>query len=144
MKLFNSGLPVPEPVGAWSKPHRGIWYRAAILIRRIEGAVPMPNAPGLEDHGLWRQVGEMIRRFHNFGLDHIDLNCDNILIASDRAYLIDLDRCRLKASGSNWKMNNLKRLRRSVEKRLQTLPESQRVRLWESLLVGYNRDPARV
>lgn len=144
MKLFNSGLPVPEPIAAWSKPHLGIWYRAAILIRRIEGAVPMPEAPGLEDQGVWRLVGEMIRRFHDFGLDHIDLNCDNILITNGGTYLIDLDRCRLRSGGSDWKTGNLNRLWRSVEKRMQTLTEKQRLSLWQSLLVGYNCDSASV
>ncbi|TGN38525.1 3-deoxy-D-manno-octulosonic acid kinase [Marinobacter confluentis] len=144
LRLFEAGLPVPEPIAAWSGRHLGLWYRAAIIVRRIEGAVPMPNAPALEDAALWERVGRMIRRFHDFGLDHIDLNCDNILIAGDRAFLIDLDRCQVKADGSTWKTSNLNRLWRSVEKRMETLTKRQKLGLWQSLLVGYNSDPHNV
>ena len=58
----------------------------------------------------------MIRRFHNEGLDHVDLNARNILIDDrDMPWLIDLDRCRLRDPG-RWQTGNLARLERSLEK----------------------------
>ena len=137
--LHGLGLPVPEPVAAWWQKQGGIWYHAAILIRRIEGAVPLPEAPDLADDSLWRRVGRMIRRFHDAGLDHVDLNCDNILVAGDRAYLIDFDRCKLKLSSRNqsvWQQRNLERLSRSMEKRL---PVGIQENSWSALLTGYGQ-----
>lgn len=140
--LYNRGLPVPEPVAAWAGTHHGLWYHAAILTRRIEGAVPWPEVPNSGDEALWRQVGRMIRRFHDAGLDHVDLNCDNILMANGELYLIDLDRCRLRSSsGGNWQQANLNRLWRSVVKRMSTFTERQRESLWKCLVEGYHTQP---
>lgn len=56
----------------------------------------------------------MIRRFHDHGLDHVDLNARNLLVDdSDRVWLIDLDRCRLRVPGK-WRESNLARLGRSL------------------------------
>ncbi len=138
--LHECGLPVPKPVAAIAR-RRGLSYEAAILIERIKGAQPLPEHPDVRDEKLWQQVGETIGSFHQEGLDHVDLNCDNILVATGRIYLIDFDRCRLhreseKAAG--WKDRNLRRLRRSVQKRLRVLTEQQRTNLWQALLEGYS------
>ena len=142
-ELYDQGLPVPEPVAAYAQRSGGLLYHAAILIRKIEGAVPLPEAPGVSNEALWRQVGEMIRRFHDAGLDHVDLNCDNILVAQGQLYLIDLDRCRHhdRRAGAGWRESNLQRLRRSVVKRVSQVTETQRERLWKSLLSGYHKCP---
>ncbi|MFC4259132.1 3-deoxy-D-manno-octulosonic acid kinase [Marinobacter lacisalsi] len=141
--LHDRGLPVPEPVAAWWGERRGLWYQAAILVRRIDCAVPLPEAPKLAYAALWHQLGGMIRRFHDAGLDHVDLNCDNILVAGGELYLIDLDRCRLRVGSDEaaWKADNLQRLRRSVEKRVVQVTEPQRNSLWEYLCEGYHRRP---
>jgi 3-deoxy-D-manno-octulosonic acid kinase len=137
--LHEQGLPVPEPVAACANRH-WLWYRAAILIRRIPGAVPLPEVSNLQDETLWGRVGEAIRRFHDAGLDHVDLNCDNILVAGGDVYLIDLDRCRLRVrgDGSRWQRNNLDRLWRSVEKRIKPVTERQTPVLWSCLEAGYH------
>jgi 3-deoxy-D-manno-octulosonic acid kinase len=58
----------------------------------------------------------MIKRFHQAGLDHVDLNARNILIdPHDKPWLIDLDRCRLRSPGK-WQKENLARLQRSLMK----------------------------
>lgn len=138
--LLDQGLPVPEPVAACATRHL-LWYHAAILIRRIPGAVPLPEVEDLEDESLWREVGRTIRRFHDVGLDHVDLNCDNILVAGGEVYLIDFDRCRLKDGGedSRWKKANLDRLWRSVEKRINPVTERQTSVLWDYLVAGYHK-----
>ncbi|MFL1403927.1 3-deoxy-D-manno-octulosonic acid kinase [Marinobacter sp. M1N3S26] len=141
--LYDRGLPVPEPVAAWSKTHNGVCYRASIIIRRIDGAEPWPEVVRLDDEGLWHRIGGMIRRFHDAGLDHVDLNCDNILVAGDDVYLIDLDRCRLRpgTAGGQWQRANLRRLWRSVVKRMSKFTETQRDSLWECLMAGYHKHP---
>ncbi|MFC0337718.1 3-deoxy-D-manno-octulosonic acid kinase [Kushneria avicenniae] len=118
--LFERGLPVPQPIGAcaWRD---GLFYRAALITRHIDGAralatrVSSPDAAACHEP-LLIECGRMIRRFHAEGLDHVDLNARNILIdARDTPWLIDLDRCRLRAPG-RWQADNLARLERSLEK----------------------------
>ena len=117
-------------------------YSASILVERIQGAVPLPEHPDVSNEVLWRSVGETIARFHRAGLDHVDLNCDNILISEERVYLIDFDRCRLRSisgTSANWQQGNLKRLRRSVEKRCSQLSQQTMETVWSNLLLGYGR-----
>lgn len=141
--LYDLKLPVPEPVAAWAGLYRGLWYHAAILIRRIDNAVPFPDAPDLDDEELWRRVGQVIRSFHDVGLDHVDLNCDNILVSGDDVFLIDFDRCRFRAQqvGNKWKQANLDRMWRSVVKRVSNFTETQRESLWKCLVEGYYMPP---
>ena len=138
--LYGWGLPVPEPVAACAV-RNWFCYRAGILIRRIPGAVPLPEVDDLGSEDLWRNVGKTIRRFHDVGLDHVDLNCDNILVASGKVYLIDFDRCRLLPRRTTEKRGkwNLQRLRRSIEKRAVRLTERQTTFLWDHLLESYER-----
>ena len=137
--LRDQGLPVPEPVAAMAERRGGFTYRAWIMVRRIPDAVPMPDAANLGRIELWQRVGALIRRFHDVGLDHADLNCDNILVAGDELYLIDFDKCRLRRPESGaWQAGNLKRLRRSVDKRCRHLPEDMIERLWAALREGYD------
>lgn len=145
-RLRALDLPVPEAVAAIAWKYRLFWYRAAILVRRIPGAVTFPDSPQLNDQSLWAQLGQVIRRFHDKGLDHVDLNCDNILVAGDQIYLIDFDRCKLvpennNEAGSKWKQRNLERLHRSVSKRCADLSPARRETLWQHLLQAYNCEP---
>jgi 3-deoxy-D-manno-octulosonic acid kinase len=119
--LFAQDLPVPRPIAACVTRH-GLTYEAALITQRIPGAraladwlndEPMP-AEGLST--VLVSVGRMIRRFHDHGLDHVDLNARNILIDTQGTpWLIDLDRCRLRRPGQ-WQKANLKRLERSLTK----------------------------
>jgi 3-deoxy-D-manno-octulosonic acid kinase len=81
----------------------------------------------------------MIRRFHEAGVHHADLNCYNILISNSRLYLIDFDRGRLESANSRWrwKEKNLARLHRSIIKVAGAHPVWLSAR-WSDLLAGYN------
>jgi 3-deoxy-D-manno-octulosonic acid kinase len=140
--LHEQGLPVPEPVAAYA--HRSfVLYQAALMIRRIPGAVPLPEVGNLEDESLWREVGKTIRRFHDAGLDHVDLNCDNLLVSAGDVFLIDFDRCQFKCGdkGSRWRKANLDRLWRSIKKRIGPALERQTSTLWNCLMSGYDHSP---
>ena len=115
--LFEQGLPVPRPVASCVTRY-GLTYEAALITVRIGGAKALAEllVDDLADEALLQRVGVMIRRFHQTGLDHVDLNARNILIdPSGEPWLIDLDRCRLRGSGK-WQKNNLARLERSLGK----------------------------
>ncbi|WP_075880513.1 3-deoxy-D-manno-octulosonic acid kinase [Vreelandella massiliensis] len=119
--LFSQGLPVPRPIAACVTRH-GLTYEAALITQRIPGARALAdwlNDASLPDETLnhvLASVGRMIRRFHDHGLDHVDLNARNILIDTPGTpWLIDLDRCRLRRPGK-WREANLQRLERSMRK----------------------------
>ncbi len=113
--LHERGLPVPTPVAGCVWRH-GPTYEAGLLTERLMGARALAEMLPDADDTLLARVGETLRRFHEAGLDHVDLNARNLLITPDeRVWLIDLDRCRLRRPGS-WQEANLKRLQRSLER----------------------------
>ncbi|MFP3344235.1 3-deoxy-D-manno-octulosonic acid kinase [Halomonas sp. SIMBA_159] len=115
--LYEQGLPVPRPV-ACCVTRFGLTYEAALLTVRIPGARALASllTNGEADEALLKRVGAMIKRFHQAGLDHVDLNARNILVdKAGKPWLIDLDRCRLRPQGK-WQTSNLQRLERSVVK----------------------------
>ena len=116
-QLHREGLPVPAPLlaGYWRS---GWCYGAAILVERIAGARALSRWLEADvDQAPWEAVGEMMARFHLVGLDHADLNADNVLVdARGQTWLIDFDRCALRQGGGAWRERNLERLARSLGK----------------------------
>jgi 3-deoxy-D-manno-octulosonic acid kinase len=115
-EAMRRGIPVPSPVAAYYE-RRGLRYRAAILIERLHGVETLatlaqaPRAP-------WAQAGRLVARMHRAGLDHADLNADNLLFdAAGQGTVIDLDRGIFRTIGSGWRERNLQRLHRSLLKR---------------------------
>jgi 3-deoxy-D-manno-octulosonic acid kinase len=138
-RLKAAGLPVPSPIGGLCE-RRGLFYTGSLLTRRVRGAVPLADrlsAPEV-DAALWRATGACIRRFHDYGVVHADLNARNILAgpAADVS-LIDFDRGRIAPGRKRAFASNLERLRRSLEK---LWPADGRTRLdtcWALLQRGY-------
>jgi 3-deoxy-D-manno-octulosonic acid kinase len=137
--LHRHGLPVPAPVAARYR-RRGATYTGDLLTERIDAARSL--AQRLADSGVpladWIAVGRCIRRFHDFGLCHADLNAHNVLFDGGGAvWLIDFDRGRLRGAGL-WRDANLVRLRRSLLKVSDPLPPGHFTETdWQSLLAGY-------
>ena len=137
-RLFNLGLPVPEPIAAavWRS---GCVYSAAILIRRLPDSVAMGAVAGSMSYECWHSVGKTIREFHNRGVHHADLNCFNILLSDQQVSVIDFDRGRLRSPGpiqAPWRERNLQRLLRSLRK-LPDLDEYVLDHGWQRLIEGY-------
>ena len=140
-RMHALGLPVPQPVAA-SCTRQGAFHRADLLTRQIKGVVTLADhllACILADAG-WRAVGACIRRFHNAGVYHADLNARNILLDAQNSgvYLIDFDKGRFRYLGESWKAANLARLQRSLLK-FQALNEVFHFDQngWNQLLDGY-------
>lgn len=140
--MRGRGLAVPVVVAA-QVSQVGPLYRAAIITERI------PNAQPLEDHlregtldaDLWVRVGETVRRMHDAGVYHSDLNRRNILIDDDEdVWLIDFDKCERREPGP-WMHENLSRLYRSLAKDDQ---QGSRVHWsegdWRALQTGYQKE----
>ena len=139
-ELSQAGLPVPYPLAAICR-RSGLFYTGWLMTRRIMEVLPLADllAKRDDDPGVWRKIGYCVRRFHDHGVVHADLNARNILVgAADEIYLIDFDRARISSNDSSAFAANLKRLRRSLEK---LWPERTRDRLdrcWSSLMAAYD------
>ena len=139
-KMQNKGLPVPIPA-AIKVERTGLLYTADIIMHRIPHSRTLMHILVSEEltKGYWIAIGSVIRRFHEEGVYHADLNANNILIDDGgRCYLIDFDRCRMRKPVLKWQKENLLRLRRSLNKFLKN--ESAFYfsdENWRSLLRGY-------
>ncbi|MEL0635147.1 lipopolysaccharide kinase InaA family protein, partial [Pseudoalteromonas carrageenovora] len=59
-------------------------------------------------------IASTIALFHKKGVDHADLNINNILFNDKgEVYIIDFDRGELKAQNLQWHQRNMARLERS-------------------------------
>jgi 3-deoxy-D-manno-octulosonic acid kinase len=141
--LFEQGLPVPRPVAALCEFH-GVISTGAILTARIPSAQTLADVlPGnndtLElDDGFWGRVGKCIRRFHDAGVWHADLNARNILLGAElQVFLIDFDRARFTPGKAVHGQGNLNRLKRSLVKLWATTAQSELEPAWIQLEAGY-------
>lgn len=134
LRLHAGGLPVPQPV-AVRYEHSGWGYTADIITDYLPDTRTLAASLAEADLGLptWAAIGRTIRRFHDWGLDHADLNAHNILLrGTDEVFLIDFDRARQRRrrlpateaqlleaapckSPGLWADANLARLRRSLD-----------------------------
>lgn len=130
-------LPAPAPLAALCDRH-GLFYRGWLLMERILHATPLADLLGgqVDDAGLWRRCGETIRRFHEAGVVHADLNARNILVGSD-IHLVDFDRARIRPGDRAAFRGNLARLKRSVEKLWPPAARGRLAECWSGLLAGY-------
>ncbi len=115
--LRQRGLPVPVPVAACYR--RGLLtYTAAIITERLAGARSLSEtlAAGCMDNTQWAAIGRCLRRFHDSGVQHADLNAHNIMLGEHgEVWLLDFDRGRLRNPGP-WHERVLERLARSLAK----------------------------
>jgi 3-deoxy-D-manno-octulosonic acid kinase len=137
-------LPVPRPVAA--RYRRAGWsYRADLITERLEDTEPV--SVRLERAALsltiWIAIGRVLRRLHDAGAFHADLNAHNILLdAGDAVYVVDFDRGAVRPPGA-WRDANLARLYRSLRKVSATLPTDRfGLTEWETLIAAYRSLPA--
>ncbi len=117
--MRNLGLPVPLPVAGRVERVACAWYRAVLVTGRIEASESLGSflVHSALSANQWRALGVTIRRFHEAGICHADLNAHNILIDANGDYhLIDFDRGRMVDRPGSWCQGNLDRLCRSLEK----------------------------
>lgn len=140
------GLPVPRPVAA-RVMRSGLTYQAAIITETLPG-VSMGALLDIDalTPVAWRAVGEGIRRLHDAGAWHADLNAHNILVAdasgdAPRVHVIDFDRGRMRPQDTVWRRANLARLARSLRKLAPRADQREVIeRGWLELEAGYRRD----
>ena len=141
MKMRDLKLPVPEPIAAKSELH-GFIYASDIIMHEIRNSrtlVQMLIENELSSQ-IWSRIGTMIRKFHAAGIQHVDLNANNILIdEQEKLYLIDFDRCVQRKYSQTWGIKGLQRLKRSLlklQKTNETLAFTEEN--YQVLCKGYN------
>ncbi len=116
-RLWRDGLPVPKPVAA-RVIYSGLFYRADIITAKLPAPATLVEI--LKTRALstadWQAAGRLIRRFHEAGVYHADMNAHNIVYAANRMYLLDFDRGCLRRPDSGWQQRTLRRLQRSLRK----------------------------
>jgi 3-deoxy-D-manno-octulosonic acid kinase len=136
MALTEVGVPTPA-VLAGVRYAAGLGHRSDVMTERAEGRdladIFFGDAPPAQHarEPIWRAVGALVRRLHDAGFVHDDLQLRNILVerlfdppvppspdsAIPRAWLLDVDTCRRIAPGNlSARRQNLARFDRSWDK----------------------------
>lgn len=127
-EIRSCGIPTVQPVGAIHRSTLPPFYQAYLfsleiphaknLIQYFQESASHPAPEYLSQKRKFiRMAGLLLRKFHQAGFFHGDLQLKNILVAEDEVFLIDFDRSYRKLSlALKEKMRNLLRLNRSVEK----------------------------
>jgi len=138
--LYVKGLPVPRPLAALCQYH-GVISTGAIMTARIASVTTLADilmGDSVFD-GVLASVGKCIRRFHDAGVWHADLNARNILLdANFRVYLIDFDRASYKPGTPVNGAGNLDRLKRSLVKHWPAAKMPAMQTAWTALMVAYD------
>ncbi|HEV7632052.1 MAG TPA: 3-deoxy-D-manno-octulosonic acid kinase [Steroidobacteraceae bacterium] len=117
-RLHAAGLPVPVPVAARYQ-REGATYCGDIITEYLSDTQSLAQrlAAGPPGFDTWAAIGRCLRRFHDAGVCHADLNAHNILLRdATTVFLIDFDRGSQRLRDGLWRDANLVRLRRSLEK----------------------------
>ena len=140
----SCGLPVPDML-AFQVRRNGIFYRAACINQFISNTGTLADAIGRQPRTAegWEQVGRLIRKMHDAGINHVDLNANNILVDTPVGlHLIDFDKAVVQRHQGHWRDRNIQRLLRSLHKiqaRRQDLGQTFHFseKDWNNLLRGY-------
>lgn len=139
-ELRARDLPVPRPVAAHVRRH-GWRYGGHLLSELIADAEPFADLlqAGRLHNADWQAAGAVLRRFHDAGVHHPDLNLRNILRGADgRIHMLDFDKGRLGASPRLLR-SELPRLRRSVDKfSRESTQRAAAAAGWDALLDAYH------
>ena len=127
-EIRSCGISTIHPIGAIHHRIFYPFYQAYLLSLEVPQALDLiqylndlgahPSRENLSSkRKTIRSAGLLIRKFHQAGFFHSDLQLKNILVARKQLLLIDFDRCYRRSNLSKHEMvKNLLRLNRSVEK----------------------------
>jgi len=143
-ELTRQGLPVPRPVAGQCLRH-GLTYTAVLLTRRIMPAYSLAELlqQNTEMEPDWLRTGRCIRRFHDAGVIHPDLNARNILFGEHGGrqgdiHLVDFDRAFFRQGAKRLFRSNLQCLQRSLQKFWPQWRAGELPACWGQLVKGYN------
>jgi tRNA A-37 threonylcarbamoyl transferase component Bud32 len=125
-RLRAAGVATPEVLVVGWRSVAGPLQRQAIIAQAIPGAINLYGAsrnppPGLSRRAIVRESAGVVRRMHDAGFLHADLNVTNLVLEPGagelRVHIVDLDRGRFRSRlVPGERAHNLARLLRSYEK----------------------------
>ncbi len=139
--LRTAGVNVPRPIAARAIK-RTFCYQADLLSEKIANAQDLVAI--LKQRALpastYQAIGREIRKMHDAGVNHTDLNIHNILLDDKgTVWIIDFDKC-FQHVRDGWKTTNLERLLRSFRKEFRKHNIYWKEEDYKKLLVGYESD----
>ena len=125
-ELRQRGVPTPRVMAGAVYP-KGVFYRADLVTEFVADAADLTYLLFEEERSrperadVLEEVGRLLARTAAAGVEHLDLNAKNVLVAQRSSgalpLLLDLDRCRVFPSGTRVDPRAmLKRLYRSLRK----------------------------
>jgi hypothetical protein len=133
LRLRSAGVATPEIVAFLVYPAGSVLRRGDVLTREVNGedlgsALAAPGSSEKRSAAL-ESAAVLVASLSRAGAHHADLNLRNILISSDAAYILDIDRLRFHVPGDPIVLRaNIERLQRSLRKRrdLDGLPVDEK------------------
>jgi hypothetical protein len=127
LRLRSAGVSTPEVVAFLVYPAGSVLRRGDVLTREIfgEDLGVVLSGPSEKRSVALESAAALVASLSRAGVHHADLNLRNILISSDAAYILDIDRVRFHVPGDPIVLRaNIERLQRSLRKRrdLDQLP----------------------
>ncbi len=123
--ILKNELPIPEYLGGFWRKEMGL-YKCGVITRYISDTITLENflndvLTSIEDkYNILIKCGKAIKKMHDLGIFHYDLQIRNILVhkQSKSIYLIDFDKAkRMSPLNLFCRSLNLMRLKRSFIKR---------------------------
>lgn len=146
MRARDAGVPCARPAALVLARRAFGWVEAYLLSEEIPGAASLADAladalASAEDPIRLGLLGiATIRRLHDAGIDHRDLNIGNLLVSGGDVFVIDFDGARLAdALSPAERFANLARLDRSYVKRFGDggpVPHAARIDLLAAYCAG--------
>ena len=124
LEARRRGIPTPEPLLLLAIPGPpGLW-RGWLATEDLPDAVPLERWLGTpEEPAIVREAMRIVRRMHDAGIEHRDLNLGNLLVRPSSGghdvVVLDLDDARIHAGALGFaaRRRALRRLERSTAKR---------------------------
>lgn len=119
LELDRLGIPTAEVLAYALYPPGGVVQRADVATREIAGSRDLAHilvSSADERAAALQATANLIAQLSRAGAWHEDLNARNILIAPERAYVLDVDRVRLGETPQRALAGNVARLARSLRK----------------------------
>jgi 3-deoxy-D-manno-octulosonic acid kinase len=137
-QLFLSGLPIPKPIGLLVSTAPFI-YSASLITEYLKDTVTLLDKimiGGNLNEYYWKSIGITIKKFHDYGVSHSDLNLRNLLINNkNEIFMIDFDKAFITTKKTYFH-SNLKRFKRSIFKHIRLEREAEMA--YQLVLEGYN------
>lgn len=137
--LVKNNVNVPKPVAAKAS-RKGLFYRSDIMVEKINNSIDLCHLLTQQEVSteIYKNIGLEIKKMHQAGVNHTDLNIHNILIDNNaKVWIIDFDKCSI-SPGHKWKSGNIARLYRSFKKELTNKNIHFQESNWEYLLKAYS------